>query len=138
VPLPPASQETGITSRLRNCIDVLMRAELEVTVVDLTAPAMESLGLRTVKVLVPGAYPMNFDGRFPHFGGKRMRSAPVTAGLRDTPTALDDLCYSVDRHNAFNVGRFVCCIAATSTAALVAARVAAARRSAAHVVSPVR
>ena len=71
VPLPPASQQAGITSQLRNCIEVLVRAELEVTVVDLTAPAMESLGLRTVKVLVPGAYPMNFDGRFPHFGGKR-------------------------------------------------------------------
>jgi ribosomal protein S12 methylthiotransferase accessory factor len=92
VPLPPASQEAGITSRLRNCIDVLMRAELEVTAVDLTAPAMESLGLRTVKVLIPGAYPMNFDGRFPHFGGKRMRNAPVTAGLRDTPIALEELC----------------------------------------------
>lgn len=92
MPLPPASPAAGITSRLRDCIDVLMRAELEVTVVDLTAPAMQSLGLRTVKVLVPGAYPMNFDGRFPHFGGKRMRNAPVTAGLRDTPIAFDDLC----------------------------------------------
>jgi hypothetical protein len=92
VPLPPASQQAGITSRLRNCIEVLVRAELEVTVVDLTAPAMESLGLRTVKVLVPGAYPMNFDGRFPHFGGKRMSQAPVTAGLRDTPIDFEDLC----------------------------------------------
>jgi ribosomal protein S12 methylthiotransferase accessory factor len=92
VPLPRPSQETGITPRLRNCIEVLMRAELEVTVVDLTAPAMESLGLRTVKVLVPGAYPMNFDGRFPHFGGKRMSQAPVTAGLRDTPINFEDLC----------------------------------------------
>jgi ribosomal protein S12 methylthiotransferase accessory factor len=92
VPLPPTSQATGITSRLKDCIDVLMRAGLEVTVVDLTAPAMQSLGLRTVKVLVPGAYPMNFDGRFPHFGGRRMRNAPVTAGLRDTPIALEDLC----------------------------------------------
>ena len=69
-----------------------MRAELEVTMVNLTAPAMESLGLQTVKVLVPGAYPMNFDGRFPHFGGKRMSKAPVTAGLRDTPIDFEDLC----------------------------------------------
>lgn len=92
IPLPRSSQEAGITSRLRNCIELLMRAELEVTMVNLTAPAMESLGLRTVKVLVPGAYPMNFDGRFPHFGGKRMSKAPVTAGLRDTPTDFEDLC----------------------------------------------
>jgi ribosomal protein S12 methylthiotransferase accessory factor len=92
VPLLRVSQRAGITSRLRNCIEVLMRTELEVTVVDLTAPAMESLGLRTVKVLVPGAYPMNFDGRFPHFGGKRMSQAPVTAALRDTPIGLEDLC----------------------------------------------
>jgi ribosomal protein S12 methylthiotransferase accessory factor len=92
VPLPRTSQQAGITSRLRNCIEVLMRAELEVTVVDLTAPAIEALGLRTVKVLVPGAYPMNFDGRFPHFGGKRMSKVPVDAGLRDTPIAFEDLC----------------------------------------------
>lgn len=92
VPLPPTTQQAGITSRLRKCLEVLMRAELEATVVDLTAPAMESLGLRTVKVLVPGAYPMNFDSRFPHFGGKRMSKAPVTAGLRDTPIDLEDLC----------------------------------------------
>jgi hypothetical protein len=35
---------------------------------------------------------MNFDGRFPHFGGKRMSQAPVTAGLRDTPIDFEDLC----------------------------------------------
>jgi ribosomal protein S12 methylthiotransferase accessory factor len=92
VPLPGASKKADITSRLTTCIDVLTHAELEVTVVDLTAPAMESIGLRTVKVLVPGAYPMNFDGRFPHFGGKRMSRAPVIAGLRETPIDLEDLC----------------------------------------------
>lgn len=92
IELPPASQPAGITSRLRGCIDVSMRAGLEVVVVDLTAPAMQSLGLRTVKVLVPGAYPMNFDGRFPHFGGRRMTAAPVAAGLRETPLAVEQLC----------------------------------------------
>jgi ribosomal protein S12 methylthiotransferase accessory factor len=92
MPPPPPSPPSGITSRLQGCVDVLMRGELEVAAIDLTAPAMESLGLRTVKVLVPGAYPMNFDGRFPHFGGKRMRQAPVAAGLLDTPLAIDELC----------------------------------------------
>jgi ribosomal protein S12 methylthiotransferase accessory factor len=92
VRLPRTSLKSGITSRLKNCIKVLMRAGLEVAMVDLTAPAMESLGLRTVKVLVPGTYPMNFDGRFPHFGGRRMSEAPVTAGLRDTPIDFEDLC----------------------------------------------
>jgi ribosomal protein S12 methylthiotransferase accessory factor len=92
LPLPSPSQDAGITSRLENCIEVLMKAELEVAVIDLSAPAMEALGLRTVKVLVPGAYPMNFDGRFPHFGGKRMSRAPVAAGLRDTPIDFKDLC----------------------------------------------
>ena len=92
VPLPSAPRDTGITSRLRSCVEVLMQAGLEVAVIDLTAPAMGALGLRTVKVLVPGAYPMNFDGRFPHFGGARMRRAPVVAGLRDTPIDFKDLC----------------------------------------------
>jgi ribosomal protein S12 methylthiotransferase accessory factor len=92
VPLPPVPQDAGITSRLRSCVDVIKQAGLEVAVIDLSAPAMEALGLQTVKVLVPGAYPMNFDGRFPHFGGKRMSQAPVVAGLRDTPIDFKDLC----------------------------------------------
>jgi len=34
---------------------------------------------------------MNFDSRWPHFGGVRMRTAPVTAGLRKTAMPFEEL-----------------------------------------------
>jgi ribosomal protein S12 methylthiotransferase accessory factor len=92
VALPAAPPQSSPAARVQSCVQAISRAGLEVTVVDLTAPAMGALGLRTVKVLVPGTYPMSFDGRFPHFGGRRMLEAPVTAGLRKTPLTVEQLC----------------------------------------------
>ena len=89
--LPPA-QTCGVTTATRRCVETISKAGLEVIAVDLTAPAISSLGLRTVKVLIPGAYPMLFDGRFPHFGGTRITNAPVAVGLRHEPLAFEDLC----------------------------------------------
>lgn len=90
LPEPPA--ETSAFARLRKCVAAITTAGLQVVVIDLTPPSIAALGLRVVKVLVPGTYPMNFDGRFPHFGGQRMVSAPVAAGLRAAPLAVEDLC----------------------------------------------
>ncbi len=39
----------------------------------------------TFKTLIPGAYPMNFDALWPHFGGTRMQQAPVDAALLTEP-----------------------------------------------------
>jgi ribosomal protein S12 methylthiotransferase accessory factor len=58
---------------------------LETLVVDLTPAALRRLGLAVVKVLVPGAHPLDRDPRWPHLGGRRMQEAPVMAGLRDAP-----------------------------------------------------
>ncbi|MEM8960176.1 MAG: YcaO-like family protein, partial [Acidobacteriota bacterium] len=69
--------------------DRLAAADLEIIVVDLTPPEIHDLGLTVVKVLVPGTYPMNFDSRWPHFGGKRIATAPVTAGLRAHPLGIE-------------------------------------------------
>jgi len=90
MPLPAVPPEPDIPTRLRRCIDVIRREGLEVVAVDLTPPAIASLGLCTVKVLIPGTYPMVFDGRFQHFGGSRISNAPVAAGLRKTPTRFEE------------------------------------------------
>jgi ribosomal protein S12 methylthiotransferase accessory factor len=92
VAVPAAPTEAGVTAQIRGCVEIIGRTGLDVVVIDLTAPAMTSLGLHTVKVLVPGAYPILFDGRFPHFGGARMSGAPVAAGLRETPASFEELC----------------------------------------------
>ena len=72
-------------------VEAIGRAGLEVFVVDLTPPEVGELGLCAVKVLVSGAYPMNFDSRWPHFGGRRLRQAPVEVGLRDDPLPVSQL-----------------------------------------------
>jgi ribosomal protein S12 methylthiotransferase accessory factor len=78
-------------ARLMLLVEAIERAGLEVLLVDLTAPEIRQLGVSTVKVLVPGAYPMNFDSRWPHLGGARLTRAPVDAGLRDRPLDFAEL-----------------------------------------------
>jgi|GEM_PF-3524985 len=91
VPLPPAAPATSPWSRLFCCIGAIAQAGLQVFVVDLTPPEIKELGLWTVKALIPGTYPMNFDSRWPHFGGVRMRNAPVAAGLRADAVPFEEL-----------------------------------------------
>jgi ribosomal protein S12 methylthiotransferase accessory factor len=91
VALPLGASESSAGARVQKCVEVIATAGLQVIAIDLTAPAMAALGLRTVKVVVPGAYPMNFDGRFPHFGGPRMLRVTAALGLRDKAMAVEEL-----------------------------------------------
>lgn len=80
---PPAESPVA-EPRSRGLSALVGRARalgLEVLVVDLTRPELRDTGLRVVKILVPGTYPMNFDSRWPQLGGRRMAEAPVRAGL---------------------------------------------------------
>jgi ribosomal protein S12 methylthiotransferase accessory factor len=63
----------------------------DVLVVDVSHSELRSRGLHTVKVLVPGAYPMNFDSLWPHHGGRRILHVPCDVGLMATPLAVSDL-----------------------------------------------
>jgi ribosomal protein S12 methylthiotransferase accessory factor len=89
--LPPAPPPASAWAELSGLVAAIGRAGLEVLLVDLTPPEIRELGLRTVKALVPGAYPMNFDSRWPHFGGTRMTAAPVRAGLRRRPLGFEEI-----------------------------------------------
>jgi ribosomal protein S12 methylthiotransferase accessory factor len=63
----------------------------DILAVDLSFSELRRRGLFTFKTLVPGAYPMNFDTLWPHFGGKRMQQAPVDAGLLSKPVTFANL-----------------------------------------------
>jgi ribosomal protein S12 methylthiotransferase accessory factor len=91
VELPASSATLSAFAKIRRCVSQIKRAGLSALTVDLTSPEIRACGLWTVKVIVPGSYPMNFDSRWPHFGGARMRSAPVAAGLRETPLSIAEL-----------------------------------------------
>lgn len=78
---PPPGQSCEVL------VEAITSAGLVPTVVDLTMPALADLGLFTVKCVVPGAYPMNFDALWPQLGGRRMIDTPVRVGLRSAPTS---------------------------------------------------
>lgn len=82
---------TSACAELLSLVRAVNRAGLEVLVVDITPPEIRDLGLWTVKALVPGTYPMNFDSRWAQFGGARITEAPVRAGLRSRPLPIRDL-----------------------------------------------
>ena len=79
------------TIGLRRLVSCIAKAGLETLIVDLTAPQIRDLGLIVVKALVPGCYPLNFDSRWPHLGGRRLRSVPVTSGLLESTLSFDEL-----------------------------------------------
>jgi len=89
-PTPRPTSGLSAWKRLSLLVETIGGAGHEVLLVDLTPPEVRELGLCTVKALVPGAYPMNFDSRWPHFGGARIAEAPVRVGLRAHPLALHE------------------------------------------------
>lgn len=65
---------------------------LDVIVVDQTPPEQLTFGLRTVKVLVPGALPMTFGHVYHRTRGlPRLLSAPVALGYHASASTYDEL-----------------------------------------------
>jgi ribosomal protein S12 methylthiotransferase accessory factor len=91
VELGPSSTPASTRDRVGQLLHQLAAARLEVIVLDITPPEIRDLGLAVARVLIPGTYPMNFDSRWPHLGGERLRTAPVTAGLREVPLPIEAL-----------------------------------------------
>ncbi len=89
-PLPEPQPTLSTWAKLSRAVEVITEAGMEVLAVDLTPPEIGELGLLVVKTLVPGTYPMNFDSRWPHFGGARIRQVPVELGLLEEPVAFED------------------------------------------------
>ncbi|MEU5363933.1 TOMM precursor leader peptide-binding protein [Streptomyces sp. NPDC005925] len=74
------------------CRDELVRAGLDVIVVDQTTPEQERMGLRTVCVLAPGLLPIDFGwSRQRALRMPRLRTAAHRGGLRDTDLAEHEI-----------------------------------------------
>ena len=85
-------QSPDLTACLQALASEIVNLGLDVIVVDQTPPEQHAFGLRTVKVLVPGALPMTF-GHVYHrtLGLPRLLSAPVVLGHRSSPLAYEEL-----------------------------------------------
>lgn len=61
-------------------VKALTNVGLVALVVDLTTPDVASCGLRTARVLVPGAVDINADPRLPYLGSPRIATVPQSLG----------------------------------------------------------
>jgi ribosomal protein S12 methylthiotransferase accessory factor len=87
----PSELSSDVKTNVERCLARLAALDLEVIVIDLTTPDVQSLGLKVVKVLIPGAQPLDFGTRWQHFGGRRLYESPVRLGYRRTPPRVDEL-----------------------------------------------
>lgn len=71
---PKRSRGTALdrSEMLAGCAGKLKEAGLKAWVVNLTRPEVEDLGFHVVKVVVPGAYPIEFGWDHPRLGGNRL------------------------------------------------------------------
>lgn len=74
--------EATAGAALAALVQELRRAGLDVIACDLTTPDIAALGLRVVRVVVPGMHPLFMGHRNRALGGRRLREALALAGRR--------------------------------------------------------
>ncbi|MEH7885380.1 TOMM precursor leader peptide-binding protein [Bacillus sp. JJ1609] len=86
------STHTDLTDDLKDILQVFRRLNLDVIVVDQTAPELKRNGLHCVKVLIPGMLPMTFGHHLTRVTGlDRVLQVPVELGYADQPLTLEQL-----------------------------------------------
>ncbi|GAA2094614.1 hypothetical protein GCM10009801_62830 [Streptomyces albiaxialis] len=85
-------RNADLSDDLRHCRDLLTARGFDTVVVDQTGPEQAALGLRTVRVLVPGLLPIDFGAARQRAAlMPRARTALRRAGLRDSDLAPAEL-----------------------------------------------
>jgi ribosomal protein S12 methylthiotransferase accessory factor len=86
------SDHTDLTDDLKDILAALRNRNLDVIVVDQTAPELEKNGLHCVKVLIPGMLPMTFGHHLTRLTGlKRVLDVPAELGYADRPLTFEQL-----------------------------------------------
>jgi ribosomal protein S12 methylthiotransferase accessory factor len=74
-------RSTGrVRADIERCIEMLRGIGKEVIVVDVTTPDIEDVGLKVVRVMVPGLVPMHGNHNYPYLGVKRLYEIPRKMG----------------------------------------------------------
>lgn len=93
--IKPRDLETKVSEdvleNIEYCVERMRALDLEVLVVDTTSSDVAELGFKVVKVIVPGAQPIDFGMQHRHFGGRRLYEAPVRMGYRTRETLPEEL-----------------------------------------------
>jgi ribosomal protein S12 methylthiotransferase accessory factor len=86
------SEHTDLTDDLKDILAALRIRNLDVIVIDQTAPELSKNGLHCVKVLIPGMLPMTFGHHLTRLTGlERVLNVPAKLGYADRPLTFDDL-----------------------------------------------
>jgi ribosomal protein S12 methylthiotransferase accessory factor len=86
------ARHADLTDDLKDILKAFRRLNLDVIVVDLTAPEIIRNGLHCVKVLIPGMLPMTFGHHFNRVAGlERVLRVPVELGYAKQPLRLEHL-----------------------------------------------
>ncbi|WHY65114.1 TOMM precursor leader peptide-binding protein [Neobacillus sp. SuZ13] len=86
------SRHSDLTDDLQEILEVFRQINLDVIVVDQTAPELKRNGLFCVKVLIPGMLPMTFGQHLTRVTGLgRVLRVPMELGYSKQPLTLDQL-----------------------------------------------
>lgn len=86
------SEHSDLTDDLREILEKFQSRNLDVIVVDQTAPELEKNGLYCVKVLIPGMLPMTFGHHLTRLTGlERVLKVPAELGYVDEPLTFEQL-----------------------------------------------
>ncbi|OAT81953.1 bacteriocin biosynthesis protein SagD [Bacillus sp. MKU004] len=86
------SDHSDLTDDLKDLLAALGSRNLDVIVVDQTAPELEKNGLHCVKVLIPGMLPMTFGHHLTRLTGlERVLNVPAELGYFDRPLTFEQL-----------------------------------------------
>ncbi|WP_437180202.1 TOMM precursor leader peptide-binding protein [Paenibacillus andongensis] len=85
-------RHADLTDDLKDILKAFRRLNLDVIVVDLTAPEIKRNGLHCVKVLIPGMLPMTFGHQFTRVVGlERVLRVPMELGYTKEPLKIERL-----------------------------------------------
>lgn len=74
-------QSTGrVLGDIERCVEILGEAGLEVIVVEITTPDILDVGMRVVRVVVPGMLPLHGVHKYPYLGVRRLYDLPARRG----------------------------------------------------------
>jgi ribosomal protein S12 methylthiotransferase accessory factor len=86
------SDHSDLTDDLKDILAALRSRNLDVIVVDQTAPELAKNGLHCVKVLIPGMLPMTFGHHLTRLTGlERVLTVPAELGYADRPLTFEEL-----------------------------------------------
>ncbi|WP_442600569.1 TOMM precursor leader peptide-binding protein [Paenibacillus sp. KN14-4R] len=83
---------SDLTNDLKDILQAFTRINLDVIVVDVTAPELSRNGLYCVKILIPGMLPMTFGHHFTRVTGlERVLRVPMELGYTNQPLTVEQL-----------------------------------------------